>query len=144
MAMAAIKCRVNKPSSKCGSVTALETILLLLFTSYWGLGGPPPEQITSFHQRQMGHACEWETSMMLRLAPHLVGPLDRLSEVPAGNAFEPATRAWITKDRTVPATSATRVSPRATKGEALFRVFTDDVVALLERVLRWNGKDWNG
>jgi len=55
--------------------------------------------------------------MMLRLAPHLVGPLDRLSEVPAGNAFEPATRAWITKDRTVPGHIGNRVSPRATRAK---------------------------
>ena len=31
----------------------------------------------------------------------------------------------------------------AEKGEALFRVFTDDVVALLERVIAWDGKKWS-
>ena len=32
----------------------------------------------------------------------------------------------------------------AEKGEALFRVFAGDVVALLERVLAWDGKGWDG
>jgi creatinine amidohydrolase len=32
----------------------------------------------------------------------------------------------------------------AEKGEILFRVFSDDVVALLERVVKWDGKSWNG
>ena len=30
------------------------------------------------------------------------------------------------------------------KGEALFQVFTDGAVAMLERVLKWDGKSWEG
>src|SRR4029079_2446323 len=45
--------------------------LLLLFGTYWQLGTSTPTP--GFVQDHMGHACEWETSMMLRLAPHLVG-----------------------------------------------------------------------
>jgi creatinine amidohydrolase len=82
--------------------------------------------------------------MILRLAPHLVGPLGTLAEVPSGTAFEPATRGWITKDRSAPGHIGNPRLATAGKGEILFRVFTGDVVALLERVLRWNGKDWNG
>jgi creatinine amidohydrolase len=118
--------------------------LLLLFATYWSLGGQPWDSNPSLAQRQMGHACEWETSMILRLAPQLVGPLDQLPEVPFGNAFEPATRGWITKDRTAPGHIGNPRVATAEKGETLFHVFTDDIVALLERVLRWNGKDWNG
>jgi creatinine amidohydrolase len=118
--------------------------LLLLFATYWSLGGQPWEQEPSLQQRQMGHACEWETSMILRLAPHLVGPVEQLPEVQFGNAFEPAMRGWITKDRTVPGHIGNPRLATAEKGETLFRVFSEDVVALLERVLRWNGKDWNG
>jgi creatinine amidohydrolase len=118
--------------------------LLLLFATYWNLGAQPWQANPSLTQRQMGHACEWETSMILRLAPHLVGPLDLLPDVPFGDAFAPATRGWITKDRTVPGHLGNPRFATAEKGETLFRVFTDDVVALLERVLRWNGKDWNG
>ena len=42
--------------------------LLLLFSSYWDLAKPRE----GFVQSKMGHACEWETSMILSLAPHLV------------------------------------------------------------------------
>src|SRR5438132_5118063 len=47
--------------------------LLLLFATYWLLGAKPALADPTLHQQQMGHACEWETSMILRLAPHLVG-----------------------------------------------------------------------
>ena len=50
----------------------------------------------------MGHACEWETSMMLRLDPRLVRDPSRVEPVPFGNPFEPASRGWITRDRSEP------------------------------------------
>jgi creatinine amidohydrolase len=118
--------------------------LLLLFATYWQLGAKPWEQEPRLQQHQMGHADEWETSMILRLAPKLVGPLDPLDPVPFGNAFEPATRGWTTKDRTVPGHIGDPRVATAEKGEALFRVFTDGAVELLERVLHWDGKSWNG
>lgn len=118
--------------------------LLLLCATYWSLGGRPWEVEPSLEQRQMGHACEWETSMILRIAPRLVGALDALEEVPPGVGFEPAARGWVTQDRTVPGHIGNPRLATAAKGEALFRVFTEDVVALLERMLRWDGKDWNG
>ena len=118
--------------------------LLLLFATYWHLGGKPWESDPQLQQREMGHACEWETSMILHLAPHLVGPLDHLEEVPAGRGFDPATRAWITRDRSRPGHIGQPRLASAEKGETLFRVFAADVAALLERVLCWNGKDWDG
>jgi creatinine amidohydrolase len=118
--------------------------LLLLFATYWSLGSKPWEHDPSFHQRQMGHACEWETSMILRLAPHLVGDLKPLRTVDFGNPFEPAARGWITKDRTVPGHIGSPELASAEKGEALFDLFTTDVIRLLERVIRWDGKSWEG
>ena len=47
--------------------------LLLLAATYWMLGSRPRDANPAFVQDRMGHACEWETSMMLHLAPHLVG-----------------------------------------------------------------------
>ena len=41
--------------------------LLLLFSSYWDLAAP-----AGYEQSYMGHACEWETSMMMVIAPGLV------------------------------------------------------------------------
>src|SRR5687767_998968 len=77
--------------------------LLFLIGTYWGLGGASSvEPKLNFHQRQMGHACEWETSMMLRLAPQLVGDYKAALPVEPGTGFSPATRGWITRERTTP------------------------------------------
>jgi creatinine amidohydrolase len=118
--------------------------LLLLFATYWQLGGKPHEVETTLHQKQMAHACEWETSMILRLAPDLVSDFKQAKPVDPGNGFAPASRGWITKDRTAPGHIGSPHLASAEKGEALFRVFTEDVVALLERVIRWDGISWNG
>src|SRR6266446_2469605 len=71
--------------------------LLLLFATYWLLGGKPQAADATLRQQQMGHACEWETSMILRITPHLVGDFKAADPVAFGNPFEPATRGWITK-----------------------------------------------
>lgn len=118
--------------------------LLLLFATYWSLGGQPHALNRDIQQQKMGHACEWETSMILRLAPQRVGDLKKVRPVEFGDAFEPAHRAWITKDRTVPGHIGDPRHATAEKGETLFRVFSDDVAALLDRVLAWDGKSWNG
>jgi len=117
--------------------------LLLLFATYWMLGAKPPLADASLRQQQMGHACEWETSMMLRIAPQLVGDFKAAEPISMGNPFEPAARGWITKDRTAPGHIGEPHSATAEKGEALLRVFTDDLVRFLERVIGWNGKTWN-
>lgn len=118
--------------------------LLLLFATYWLLGGKPHETDPSISQKQMGHACEWETSMMLRLAPHLVGDLTKVEAVPFGNPFEPAARGWITKERTGPGHIGDPRTATAEKGEVLFSTFAADAVQLLERILAWDGRSWNG
>ena len=118
--------------------------LLLLFATYWLLGGDPRAADPSIKQARMGHACEWETSMMLRLAPHLVGDLPRVEPVEFGNPFEPASRGWVTKDRTAPGHIGDPQAATAEKGETLFRVFSEDVVRLLDRVTAWDGRSWDG
>lgn len=117
--------------------------LLLLSTTYWTLGGKPNEVDPSIKQTQMGHACEYETSMMLKIAPHLVIEHTKVKEVPFGVAFGPAHRAWITKDRTEPGHIGNPALATAEKGETIFRVFSADVVKFLERVLTWDGKSWD-
>jgi len=118
--------------------------LLLLSTTYWTLGGEPCRADPAIKQTRMGHACEWETSMILRIAPQLVGDLKQVEAVEFGSPFDPAHRAWITKDRTAPGHIGDPRFATAEKGETLFRVFSADVVALLERVIAWDGKSWNG
>ena len=73
--------------------------LLLLSATYWLLGASRPRLTGRFVQDRMGHACEWETSMILGLAPHLVGDMRPIEPVPFGNPFEPASRGWITQER---------------------------------------------
>ncbi len=91
----------------------------------------------------MGHACEFETSMMLRIRPELVGNYASLPEVPFGRAFGPAHRAWVTKDRSEPGYIGSPALASVEKGEFLFQTFSADVHALLERVITWNGVDWD-
>jgi creatinine amidohydrolase len=118
--------------------------LLLLFGTYWLLGSRPHEINRSLSQNQMGHACEWETSMILRIRPELVREYQSLPPVPFGNAFEPAHRGWVTQDRTTPGYIGSPHLASAEKGEALFAIFAADGASLLTRVLRWNGQSWDG
>jgi creatinine amidohydrolase len=118
--------------------------LCLLFATYWMLGADPHAADSSLSQAEMGHACEWETSMVLRLRPELVGDYKATQPVEFGNAFQPASRGWITKDRTVPGHIGEPHLASPEKGEKLLQVFTQEVVRLLERVLAWDGTSWNG
>ncbi|MCE9606451.1 MAG: creatininase family protein [Planctomycetia bacterium] len=117
--------------------------LLLNFATYWLLGGKPYEADTSLVQRQMGHACEWETSMVLRIRPELVGDYKHTIDVPFTPGFEPATRGWIMQDRSTPGHIGLPQHASAEKGEGLFRTFSGDVATLLERMRAWNGKTWD-
>lgn len=118
--------------------------LLLLGATYWTLGARPSEADTGIGQGRMGHACEWETSMMLRLAPQLVRDHAAVEPVPFGNPFEPASRGWITRERTEPGHIGNPRAATAEKGEFLFSLFADDVVAMLDRVFAWDGRSWDG
>jgi creatinine amidohydrolase len=117
--------------------------LLLLFACYWAIGGGE-QSSPDFEQTAMGHACEWETSMILRLAPNLVGDLKAIEPVPFGNPFEPGSRGWITKDRSAPGHIGDPRQASAEKGETLFRLLSGDVVTFLERVIAWDGRSWDG
>ena len=115
--------------------------LLLLFTTYWDQAKPNVGR-SDLVQSQMGHACEWETSMIQRIAPHLVKDVSKLETVPFGFAFEPAYRGWITKDRTIPGHIGHPQNANPEKGEYLFQSFSAGVVELLEQVIAWDGHSW--
>jgi creatinine amidohydrolase len=118
--------------------------LLLLAATYWLLGGRPHEADPTLVQDQMGHACEWETSMIAHLAPHLVGDLGPIEPVPRGASFEPATRGWITRERSEAGHIGDPRRATADKGQTLFRIFSQDVVTFLDRVIAWDGRSWEG
>lgn len=118
--------------------------LLLLSATYWSTGPQPPDLGPGFVQDHMEHACEWETSMILRLAPHLVGPIESLEPVSGADGFAPAAHGWTTKDRSAPGHIGHPGHATAEKGERLFRHFAGEVVAFLEKAIAWDGRSWNG
>lgn len=117
--------------------------LALTFATYWLLGGKPYEADKSLVQRQMGHACEWETSMVLRIRPELVGDYKNTPDVPFTPGFEPASRGWIMQDRSKLGHIGLPQHASAEKGEGLFETFSNDVVSLLNRIRAWDGKTWD-
>ncbi|WP_165229094.1 creatininase family protein [Aquisphaera insulae] len=117
--------------------------LLLLSATYWLLGSKPASVDSSLEQDHMEHACEWETSMMLRLAPKLVGAISGIEPVDSGKSFAPASRGWITRERSGPGHIGDPRVATADKGETLFRLFAADVVAFLKRVAAWDGRSWD-
>jgi creatinine amidohydrolase len=117
--------------------------LQILSSTYWTAGVDPVGEIPGLHQNEMGHACEWETSMILRLAPHLVrSDITKIEDVPFGKGFEGAHRAWVMPDRSVPGHIGYPRLASPEKGEALFRCFSKAVAALLERAAAWKGERW--
>jgi creatinine amidohydrolase len=63
--------------------------------------------------------------------------------VPFGRAFAPAHRVWITKERSERGHIGQPHLASAEKGETLFHAFASDVVALLQRVIDWDGREWD-
>lgn len=117
--------------------------LLLLSLTYWD-SADPAATIPGLVQKHMGHACEWETSMMLRLAPHLVaGDVAAVPEVPFGSAFAGGYRAWTMPDRSEPGHIGTPAAATAEKGEGLFAAFAAGVAAFLDQAAGWDG-EWDG
>lgn len=106
--------------------------LQLLSATYWEAG--PPPKAPSLVQNRMGHACEWETSMILHLHPHLVGDLSGLEPISQDMPYAPAHQAWITTDRSGAGYIGDPAAATAEKGALLLDHFTANVVALLRRV----------
>jgi creatinine amidohydrolase len=118
--------------------------LLLLFITYWKINDEASRSHPDLKQTVMGHACEWETSMVLRLAPHLVKDHRHVAPQEPRDAFEPASRGWIMPDRSEHGHVGDPREATAEKGEALFQAFTRGIVELIERMIAWDGKSWEG
>lgn len=120
--------------------------ILLLFGSYWDFARPGEGRL-DLVQSEVGHACEWETSMMLAIRPDLVKPFTDLRDMGVGYSFEPAYRGWITQERRLSGNDAPGhlgAPRRATreKGEYLLESFAAGVAAFVERVIAWDGSSW--
>ena len=118
--------------------------LLFLMTTYWGLGVDPQSVESGWVQNEMGHACEWETSMVMHIRPDLVGDHSQLTEVEPGNPFRPGVRAWKTSDRTVPGYIGAPHAASAAKGAKLLDWFSVALEKWLDRVVAWDGRSWDG
>jgi creatinine amidohydrolase len=70
--------------------------------------------------------------------------LSQLEPVPAGVAFDPGTRGWITKERSRLGYIGDPRRATALKGQTLFGIFSQDLVTFLERVIAWDGRSWEG
>ena len=117
--------------------------LLLLGLTYWDSASPNDSR-SDYVQNRMGHAGEWETSMMLRIRPELVKTeLEDVPEVPFGTGGAPGYRGWTMTDCSEPGHIGTPSAASAEKGEALFACFADGVENYLQRVINWNGEKWN-
>lgn len=115
--------------------------LLLLFASYWDFGKPDVEKY-KLVQTQVGHACEYETSMMMKLRPDLVGDIRNLKTVEVGFGFDPAYRGWTTNDRSEPGHIGSPQFSNPEKGEHLFQTYSNGVAEYLEKVIAWDGSTW--
>jgi creatinine amidohydrolase len=118
------------------------TDLLLLFATYWDFGAPNAGR-KDLVQSSMGHACEWETSMILRIRPDLVGDFSAAAPVSPAYSFDPAYRGWVTRERSVVGHIGEPQSATAEKGEHLFATFSTGVVQFLRRVREWDGRSWH-
>lgn len=116
--------------------------LLLLFACYWALGSQPQQLEPSLVQPVMGHACEWETAMMLAVRPELVVNHQAVPDVDPIGVFDPVFRPWTTKDRSAAGHIGYPAAATAAKGEKLLSIFTGDLVTLVQKVLAWNGGRW--
>jgi creatinine amidohydrolase len=118
--------------------------LLLLSATYWNLSKNADQAQPDLQQIVMGHAGEWETSMVLRIAPHLVKDHTSVTQQEFGNPFEPASRGWTMPDRSERGHIGIPSAATAEKGEALLQNFTHATVAMIKRMIAWDGKSWNG
>ena len=85
--------------SKCGNGTATEMICSCCSPATGDSARSLAEIEPSIEQQAMGHACEWETSMILALGPALGRRLPPCLAGRSAPSHEPALRAWTTKDR---------------------------------------------
>jgi creatinine amidohydrolase len=120
--------------------------LWLVLASWFSLAGPQIAQIEALEQKHVTHACELETSMILRLRPELVKMEDaRGANIPFESAFWSADSSGASRvsvARTFEQVSRTGALGHpelatAEKGEQLFAAAVREVAALVRELAAW-------
>lgn len=121
--------------------------LFLAFSSWWTVAEPQLNQMEILEQRHVTHACELETSMIMRLHPELVKPeLAKGANIPFESAFyspDFARPSRVDVPRAFDQLSATGAfghpeHASIEKGEALFTTATAEIVAFLREFATWD------
>ncbi len=127
-----------------------KTDLFLVLASWFSLAGPQIAQIDSLQQKHVTHACELETSMILRIRPDLVHmAAARGANIPFESAFWSAdssgtSRVTVARNfEQVSRTGALGHPELATaeKGEQLFSAAAREVIALVRELAAWQAPE---
>lgn len=122
------------------------TDLWLAFSSWWTIAAEQIAAIEQIDQKIVTHACELESSMVLRLRPELVKPeAARGANIPFASAFycpdfSRASRVDVPRAFDQLSQTGAFGHPEvatAEKGEALFTAAVDEVVAFVREFAQW-------
>jgi creatinine amidohydrolase len=120
--------------------------LWLVFATWFDLGAPRIREVPGLEQDHVTHACELETSMVLRLRPELVDlEAARGAIVPFESAFyspdsRRASRVSVARPFEHNSVTGSYGHPElatAEKGEALFAAVVSEVVACVREIAGW-------
>jgi creatinine amidohydrolase len=120
--------------------------LWLVLASWFSLAGPQIAQIESLQQKHVSHACELETSVILRLRPDLVKMQDAHgANIPFDSAFwsaDSSENSRISVARSFELTSRTGAlghpeNATAEKGEEILQIAVRETVALIREMATW-------
>jgi creatinine amidohydrolase len=121
--------------------------LWLVLVSWFQIAGEQIAQIASLQQKHVSHACELETSMILRIRPELVKmEAARGANIPFKSDFWSADSSGpsrVSVARTFEQTSLTGALGHpelatAEKGEALFAVAAHEFTAFIREFITWS------
>jgi creatinine amidohydrolase len=113
----------------------------LVMSSWWSVGNPDAKKL-GMQTDGISHACEYETSLMLRLRPDLV-KVDKIKDAPPMPGKE-----WMTGEKRVGIYRRFALmtahgnldkpsAASAEKGERIFEAVVSDVVAFVRSFAEW-------
>jgi creatinine amidohydrolase len=115
---------------------------LMVFNTFTNAGAPDPIEIPALESQYGIHANDWETSLMLHLAPDLVQMDKALSEYPqlegsVGLTGGAAVTAWLTRDWSESGVFGDATLATAERGSARLEVSVAALAKVLEEISRF-------